>query len=105
VDEDCSGIRRSRTTTSAATATAAAELLVGGEDHKTGQAEDTEAAFARLATYAQRLGLEKPQHRWSAQVIEPVDGLPFIGRNAGSERVYVATGFSGNGMTFGTLAE
>ena len=37
-----------------------AELLVGGEDHKTGQAEDTETAFARLTTYAQRLGLEKP---------------------------------------------
>jgi glycine/D-amino acid oxidase-like deaminating enzyme/nitrite reductase/ring-hydroxylating ferredoxin subunit len=80
------------------------ELLVGGEDHKTGQEEDTEAPFARLADHAKRCGLNAVTHRWSAQVIEPVDGLPFIGRNAASERVYVATGYSGNGMTFGTLA-
>jgi len=80
------------------------ELVVGGEDHKTGQEEDTEAAFERLGEYARRLGLSGVRHRWSAQVIEPVDGLPFIGRNAASERVYVATGYSGNGMTFGTLA-
>src|SRR4029453_2365045 len=41
-------------------------------------------------------------HRWSGQVIETPDGLPFIGESA--ERQFVATGFSGNGMTFGTLA-
>ena len=41
-------------------------------------------------------------HRWSGQVIETNDGLPFIGET--SDRQFVATGFSGNGMTFGTLA-
>ena len=40
--------------------------------------------------------------RWSGQVIETNDGLPYIGTIA--ERQFVATGFSGNGMTFGTLA-
>jgi glycine/D-amino acid oxidase-like deaminating enzyme/nitrite reductase/ring-hydroxylating ferredoxin subunit len=79
-------------------------LIVGGEDHKTGKESDTEAAFERIASYARSLGLSQVQHRWSAQVVEPVDGLPFIGLNAGSSRVYVATGYSGNGMTFGTLA-
>lgn len=79
-------------------------LIVGGEDHKTGQETDTEAPFERLREYAAGLGLRQVTHRWSAQVIEPVDGLPFIGRNAASEHVYVATGFSGNGMTFGTIA-
>jgi Rieske Fe-S protein len=44
------------------------------------------------------------EFRWSGQIIEPVDGLPFIGRNAAAQRVFVATGYSGNGMTFGTLA-
>ena len=44
------------------------------------------------------------EFRWSGQIIEPVDGLPFIGRNAVAQRVFVATGYSGNGMTFGTLA-
>jgi nitrite reductase/ring-hydroxylating ferredoxin subunit len=34
--------------------------------------------------------------------VETNDGLPYIGETA--ERQFVATGFSGNGMTFGTLA-
>jgi glycine/D-amino acid oxidase-like deaminating enzyme/nitrite reductase/ring-hydroxylating ferredoxin subunit len=80
------------------------ELIVGGEDHKTGDDEHADAPFERLTAYAARLGLEKPRFRWSSQVVEPVDGLPFIGKNAGAEHVYVATGFSGNGLTFGTLA-
>ena len=40
--------------------------------------------------------------RWSGQVIETTDGLPYIGETAA--RQFVATGFAGNGMTFGTLA-
>jgi Rieske Fe-S protein len=39
--------------------------------------------------------------RWSAQVIETPDGLPYIGPTA--EGQYAATGFAGNGLTFGTL--
>jgi nitrite reductase/ring-hydroxylating ferredoxin subunit len=79
-------------------------LIVGGEDHKTGQEPDTESAFRRLLEYAARFSLTRVTHQWSAQVIEPVDGLPFIGENAGMDRVYVATGFSGTGLTFGTLS-
>jgi glycine/D-amino acid oxidase-like deaminating enzyme/nitrite reductase/ring-hydroxylating ferredoxin subunit len=79
-------------------------LVVGGEDHKTGQEPDPNAKFDKLAEYATRFGVSDITHRWSAQVIEPVDGLPFIGLNANSERVFVATGFSGDGMTFGTLS-
>ena len=41
-------------------------------------------------------------YRWSGQVVETNDGLPFIGETA--EKQFAATGFSGNGMTFGTLA-
>jgi Rieske Fe-S protein len=41
-------------------------------------------------------------NRWSGQVIETPDGLPYIGEAAA--RQFVGTGFSGNGMTFGTLA-
>jgi glycine/D-amino acid oxidase-like deaminating enzyme/nitrite reductase/ring-hydroxylating ferredoxin subunit len=80
------------------------ELIVGGEDHKTGIDEHTDAPFERLTAYAARVGLENPRFRWSSQVVEPVDGLPFVGKNAGAERVHVATGFSGNGLTFGTIA-
>ncbi|MBL9037603.1 MAG: FAD-dependent oxidoreductase [Archangium sp.] len=79
------------------------QLVIGGEDHKTGQEPDTEGAFERLTEYAKRYRMV-PTRRWSAQVVETVDGLPFIGRNSGSTNVLAATGFSGNGFTFGTLA-
>jgi glycine/D-amino acid oxidase-like deaminating enzyme/nitrite reductase/ring-hydroxylating ferredoxin subunit len=79
-------------------------LLVGGEDHKTGQDQEARDPFEHLSEYARRFDVKTITHRWSGQVIESVDGLPFIGRNAGSERVFVATGFSGDGMLFGTVA-
>jgi Rieske Fe-S protein len=80
-------------------------LIIGGEDHKTGKNDDTEGCFARLAEYSRaHFPIGEISHRWSGQIIEPADGLPFIGRNAGADHVYVATGFSGEGMTFGTLA-
>ncbi len=80
-------------------------VIVGGEDHKVGAEEDTAARFAALEAYTRdRFPVRRITHRWSGQVIEPADGLPYIGRNVGSRHVYVATGFSGTGMTFGTLA-
>jgi glycine/D-amino acid oxidase-like deaminating enzyme/nitrite reductase/ring-hydroxylating ferredoxin subunit len=78
-------------------------LIVGGEDHKTGQEPDTRAAFDRLASYARRLGVTVDR-AWSSQVVATVDGLPMIGRNAASANVFVATGYDGNGLTFGTAA-
>lgn len=80
-------------------------LLVGGEDHKVGQEDDTEGCFERLLTYTLgRFPVTSVRHRWSAQVAEPADGLPYIGRPALNRHLYVATGYSGTGMTFGTLA-
>jgi glycine/D-amino acid oxidase-like deaminating enzyme/nitrite reductase/ring-hydroxylating ferredoxin subunit len=80
-------------------------LIVGGEDHRTGEDVDTEQHYLRLRSYARdRFGLNEEKFRWSGQIIEPVDGLPYIGLNSASHHVYVATGFSGNGLTFGTLA-
>lgn len=77
-------------------------IIFGGEDHKTGQIENTLAPYQRLeAKLHQILPEAKIDHRWSGQVIETADGLPYIGETA--ERQFVATGFSGNGMTFGTL--
>ena len=78
-------------------------VIFGGEDHKTGQATDTEACYARLEkTLTARIPRVEVTHRWSGQVIETPDGLPYIGRVA--DHQYVATGFAGNGLTFGTLA-
>ncbi|MCA1558818.1 MAG: FAD-dependent oxidoreductase [Acidobacteria bacterium] len=78
-------------------------VILGGNDHKTGQAEDTNACFGRLEKTMRRLFPDVDvTHRWSGQVIETHDGLPFIGETADAQ--FAATGFSGNGMTFGTLA-
>jgi glycine/D-amino acid oxidase-like deaminating enzyme/nitrite reductase/ring-hydroxylating ferredoxin subunit len=77
--------------------------ILGGEDHKTGQADQSEKRFARLEkTLLKIFPNAKPDARWSGQVIETNDGLPFIGET--TENQFVATGFSGNGMTFGTLS-
>ncbi|MGH9162353.1 MAG: FAD-dependent oxidoreductase [Vicinamibacteraceae bacterium] len=78
-------------------------LIFGGEDHKTGQQDDTEACYRRLEDRLAAMvpGIELT-HRWSGQVIETPDGLPYIGQSA--EHQYSATGYAGNGLTFGTLA-
>src|SRR5690606_16680150 len=81
-------------------------LIVGGEDHKTGQANDGDERLLRLENWMRsRFPLAgQISHTWLGQVMEPVDGLAFIGRNPGDENVYVATGDSGMGMTHGTIA-
>jgi glycine/D-amino acid oxidase-like deaminating enzyme/nitrite reductase/ring-hydroxylating ferredoxin subunit len=80
-------------------------LLVGGADHKVGETDDTEGAFRQLEAYLQqRLGRTTLAARWSGQIIEPVDGLAYVGRNSMSKHVFVATGYAGNGLTGGTVA-
>lgn len=77
--------------------------IFGGEDHKTGQADDADERFARLERrLTSMIPSAKVDNRWSGQVIETHDGLPYIGETANGQ--FAATGFSGNGMTFGTLA-
>lgn len=82
-------------------------LLVGGEDHKTGQRDDARDRYARLESWARERFpmMGDVRFRWSGQVLEPVDGLAFIGRNPmDADNVFIATGDSGMGMTHGTIA-
>jgi glycine/D-amino acid oxidase-like deaminating enzyme/nitrite reductase/ring-hydroxylating ferredoxin subunit len=82
-------------------------LVVGGEDHRTGQEDDGEARFDRLTAWArERFPMAgRVALRWSGQILEPADGLAFIGRSPGlNPNVYLVTGDSGNGMTHGALA-
>ena len=80
-------------------------LIVGGEDHKTGQSDDENAAFLRLEEWARhRFPIQNVEARWSGQVMEPVDYIAYIGRNPGSHKLWIVTGDSGNGMTHGTIA-
>jgi glycine/D-amino acid oxidase-like deaminating enzyme/nitrite reductase/ring-hydroxylating ferredoxin subunit len=82
-------------------------LLVGGEDHKVGEADDTTAPFERLESFVRvRFGREvaATDYRWSGQIVMSADGLPYVGRNSLSHDVFVATGYGGNGITLGTMA-
>jgi glycine/D-amino acid oxidase-like deaminating enzyme/nitrite reductase/ring-hydroxylating ferredoxin subunit len=81
-------------------------LIVGGEDHRTGQADDGDERFQNLWkwTAARFPSAEKMIHRWSGQCFETHDGLAFIGRFSDDEpNVYLITGDSGMGMTHGTI--
>ncbi|TDH29129.1 FAD-dependent oxidoreductase [Segetibacter sp. 3557_3] len=84
-------------------------LIVGGQDHKTGQHDEEdlsqEERYRNLENWAKLrfTAMQEVKYRWSGQVMEPVDLLPFLGLNPGDKHIYIITGDSGNGMTNGTL--
>ena len=84
-------------------------LIAGGEDHKTGQADEEnlpeEHRYAALISWtkARFPYFNETAYRWSGQVMEPVDCLAFLGRNPGDDNIYIITGDSGNGMTHCTI--
>lgn len=82
-------------------------LIVGGEDHKTGQADDSHRRHARLEAWARAEfpAIKKIEFKWGGQCMETIDGLAFIGRNPlDRDNVFVVTGDSGMGITHGTIA-
>jgi Rieske Fe-S protein len=83
-------------------------LIVGGEDHKTGQLPADAAPFASLEKWArEHFGgiVGQVEYRWSGQVQEPADGVAYIGTAPHKrDNVYLATGDSGMGLTHGTIA-
>jgi glycine/D-amino acid oxidase-like deaminating enzyme len=55
-------------------------LIVGGEDHKTGERENAEACLLRLESYIRKhFDVNEILFKWSSQYFEPADGLPYIG--------------------------
>ena len=84
-------------------------LISGGEDHRTGQADDEqileEDRYANLENWTRKHfpAIEEIEYRWSGQVMEPVDSLAYIGKNPGDDNIYIITGDSGNGLTHATL--
>jgi glycine/D-amino acid oxidase-like deaminating enzyme/nitrite reductase/ring-hydroxylating ferredoxin subunit len=82
-------------------------LILGGEDHKTGQAADAPERFARLEAWARARFpmMGTVEFNWAGQVMETQDYLAFIGRNPmDHDNIFVATGDSGMGLTHGTIA-
>jgi glycine/D-amino acid oxidase-like deaminating enzyme/nitrite reductase/ring-hydroxylating ferredoxin subunit len=81
-------------------------VIIGGEDHKSGEADDGERRFAALESWARdRLPkMGDVTHRWSGQVLEPVDFVGFIGNSPDNENIFVVSGDSGQGLTNGAVA-
>lgn len=78
-------------------------LIVGGEDHRSGEATDMDRRIGALAEWTRRRypDFGRVEWSWSGQVLETTDFMPFSGRNPGNENIYVHTGDSGQGITNG----
>ncbi|WPU64202.1 FAD-dependent oxidoreductase [Peredibacter starrii] len=78
-------------------------LLIIGQPHKVGQGSSLEG-IEHLKEFGQKMfALEEYQFEWGGQHYRPADLLPYIGRRMGSNS-FVATGFSTDGLVYGTLA-
>uniref|UniRef100_A0ABX1MW59 FAD-dependent oxidoreductase n=2 Tax=Aromatoleum buckelii TaxID=200254 RepID=A0ABX1MW59_9RHOO len=77
-------------------------LIVGGCDHKVGQEEHPEDRYRIIEDWVRKRFpmAGAVDYRWSGEVMEPADGVAYLGRNPlGDGNVYIITGDSGNGMT------
>lgn len=82
-------------------------LIIGGEDNKKIFKLNDKKNFKALDDYLKRIFPKLKYeivHRWSGPIIEPDDGIAYIGPLLTNKNIYVATGFSGNGMTYGTIS-
>ena len=81
-------------------------LISGGEDHGSAKADDAERRFAKLEAWTRERFPEmgRIRYRWSGQVLEPEDYVGFIGLSPDSERVFLVTGDSGQGIAHGVTA-
>ncbi|WWC97684.1 hypothetical protein V866_004568 [Kwoniella sp. B9012] len=80
-------------------------LVVGGEDEKVGQHDDYEERFQRLESWARErwTAAGEVEYKWSGQVLDSSDGIAYIGRNPGTNNVYVHTGDNGDGLTYAAI--
>lgn len=80
-------------------------LLIGGYDHQTGHLPENIEPKQGLETYVKEtLGIKdaKVIDFWDGQVVDSLDLIPVIGEY--EQNHYIATGFRGNGLTFGTFS-
>lgn len=80
-------------------------LVAVGSAHDTGDQGIGAERYDRLVSFARdQFPLAPVEYRWSAQRYRARDKLPFIGRNVDARNTWIATGFSGDGLVYGTLA-
>lgn len=79
--------------------------MIGGTDSKTGKKNEQNNQLKKLEEYIHyKFGIEKIHYSWSSMYFEPANHLPYIGKNPLGKNSYIATGFSGDGLTFGTIS-
>ena len=80
-------------------------LMALGEMHKVGQKENNHECYDKLEKFLRdRFDVASVEYKWSAQQFKASDGIPYIGLSSGNAKTYIATGFSADGLTYGTLA-
>ena len=84
-------------------------IIIGGRDHLTGKETEIpiEERYEKIQEYLSSIYPDisfEAKNRWSGQIYESVDGLPFIGQNILNEKQLIGTGFDGDGMVFGPLS-
>ena len=78
-------------------------IIVGGGDHRSGDEYDQDERLDDLENWTRERypSFTTAEYRWSGQVMEPIDFMPFSGRNPGNKNIYIHTGDSGQGITNG----
>jgi glycine/D-amino acid oxidase-like deaminating enzyme/nitrite reductase/ring-hydroxylating ferredoxin subunit len=85
-------------------------LISGGEDHPTANTNKTKVSeedrYKLLENWTRaHFPAGGIIYHWSGQVLQPMDGIAFIGRNPfEKDNVYIITGDSGIGMTYCSFA-
>ncbi|RZJ36174.1 MAG: FAD-dependent oxidoreductase [Flavobacterium sp.] len=80
-------------------------IIVVGQPHEVGQKRDNNENIARLEEFLhQHFDVREVTNRWGGQHYKSADVLPYIGRRSADSNVLVATGFSTDGLTYGTLS-
>jgi glycine/D-amino acid oxidase-like deaminating enzyme/nitrite reductase/ring-hydroxylating ferredoxin subunit len=80
-------------------------LMAIGQPHEVGQKEDNHENILNVEKFLrERFDVAEVTNRWAGQNYKPADGIPYIGRKSKGSDVFVATGFSTDGLTYGTLS-
>ncbi|HET8839567.1 MAG TPA: FAD-dependent oxidoreductase [Flavobacteriaceae bacterium] len=80
-------------------------LIAVGQPHKVGQDEHTEKSVQKLISFLnEHFVIREITHRWGGQNYRPADKLPYIGRKSENSNIFLATGFSTDGLVYGSLA-
>lgn len=80
-------------------------LIVVGQPHKVGQAEDNKQCISNLEKFAgKHFSVAEVVYRWGGQHYRPADLLPYIGRTGKDSNIFIATGYSTDGLVYGSLA-